>query len=401
MGRYELKDKLGAIIRGMGTEASLMTGVKKSFHIQVYILTDFWESVKDAHPVIFTFLRDGVPLFDRGVFMPWKLLLNMGRIRPSPEAIEMNMEVGEKMLERVKFKLLSAVGEDIYYATLNPSQAALMLYGVNPPTPKETVELLDKIFVKKEKLLEKKYVNILEKIRRYYKDIEHKKINEISGKDVDKLVADADIYLKRIKKLFAQIEKGKEKENFNETYNSCVRMVNDVLELKGKVSEEVLLNKFKKSFIDNKRLDTKCLETLKSVFKTKKEFRKMNSKEVEKVKRETRVFIRDLVDLIQRARGKELERAKIKVKYGDKFAEVLLLDKTAFITMDVDSKEKEIQKAKISKDGGLQGVEKSSVDELEKHLKDVKIPAKVFIKEKIFEDLRRLFGKDIEILVSY
>src|SRR3989344_3248585 len=98
--RFELKDKLRAIIIGQGREASRVTGVNKQFHVQTYILTDFWESVKDANPVIFTFLRDGVPLYDRGVFMPWKLLLKMGRIKPSSEAIDMQMDLGEKLLER-------------------------------------------------------------------------------------------------------------------------------------------------------------------------------------------------------------------------------------------------------------------------------------------------------------
>ena len=37
-----------------------------------------------------------------------------------------------------KKKLLMLAGEDLYYATLNPSQAALMLYGIAPPTPKES-----------------------------------------------------------------------------------------------------------------------------------------------------------------------------------------------------------------------------------------------------------------------
>src|SRR3989344_5833402 len=91
MTRGELKDKLRAIIIGLGYDASRITGINKAFHIQVHILTDFWESLKDASPVIFTFLRDGVPLYDRGVFMPWKLLLQMGRIKPSPEAIDMHM----------------------------------------------------------------------------------------------------------------------------------------------------------------------------------------------------------------------------------------------------------------------------------------------------------------------
>ena len=41
MNRIELRDKLGAIIRSMGFEASTISGVKKSFHMQIYILTDF------------------------------------------------------------------------------------------------------------------------------------------------------------------------------------------------------------------------------------------------------------------------------------------------------------------------------------------------------------------------
>ena len=111
MPRAELKDKLRAIIIGMGFDAARITGVKKQFHVQTYILTDFWDSVKDANPVIYTFLRDGVPLYDRGVFMPWKLLLQMGRIKPSPEAIDMSMDIGEKLIQRAKQKLLSILGK--------------------------------------------------------------------------------------------------------------------------------------------------------------------------------------------------------------------------------------------------------------------------------------------------
>ncbi len=80
MTRAELKDKLRAIIIGMGIEAGDMTGIKNKLNVQVYILTDFWESLREANPIIFTLLRDGVPFYDRGVFMPWKLLLKMGKI---------------------------------------------------------------------------------------------------------------------------------------------------------------------------------------------------------------------------------------------------------------------------------------------------------------------------------
>ncbi|MCA9478589.1 MAG: nucleotidyltransferase domain-containing protein, partial [Nanoarchaeota archaeon] len=48
MTRVELRDKLRAIIIGMGAEAGQMTGIQNKINIQVYILTDFWENIKDA-----------------------------------------------------------------------------------------------------------------------------------------------------------------------------------------------------------------------------------------------------------------------------------------------------------------------------------------------------------------
>jgi len=386
MSRIELKDKLGAIIRSKGAEATMMTGIKKSFHIQVYILTEFWEAIKDAHPVIFTLLRDGVPLYDRGVFMPWKLLLKTGRIKPSPEAIDMHMDIGEKLLERIQFKMLSVVGEDLYYAMLNPAQAALMLYGITPPTPKETIELMDEIFVKKEKLIEEKYVKILEEIRRYYKDIEHGKIKKIEGKEIDRLLKNADEYLTRIKKLFEQINKRKESEDVVEMYNTCTSIALDVLSaenIKGDLAN--LLIVFKKELVDKKVIPEKLFEILKDIIKAKETYKqkKPSKPELEKLKKDARMFMKFFIEYIQRTRGIELERARVKVKYGKQFGEVLLLDNVAFLTMDIDAKEKEVQKAEITSDGGLKNLQKSSPVEMEKHLSEIKvIPERDFIKER-------------------
>jgi len=162
MTRAELRDKLRAIIIQMGGEAGEMTGIRNKINIQVYILTDFWENIKDASPVIFTFLRDGVPFYDRGVFMPWKQLLQMGRIKPSPEAIDMYMGSGKQFIDRIEMKVKEIVMEDFFWGLLTPSQAALMMYGIPPTTPKETPEVMREILVKKEKLLEDEYVQTLE-----------------------------------------------------------------------------------------------------------------------------------------------------------------------------------------------------------------------------------------------
>jgi len=402
MSRAELKDKLRAIISDMGFTAGKMVGVEAQFHVQTYILTDFWDSIKDANPVIFTFLRDGVPLFDRGVFMPWKLLLQMGRIRPSPEVIDMNMDIGEKLIERVKQKLLSVVGEDLFYAALNPAQAALMLYGIPPPTPKETVKLMDEILVKKEKMLEKKYVNTLEKIRTMYKAVEHGKIKEVSGKEIDSLLDEIDQYLKRIKKLFVEIEKKSEEKSVEEVYDTCMMVTRDALRMETNEKIEDVEKKFKEKLVDEGKLPERMLNILKDVIKAKKDFKakKITKQEIEKINKEARAYIKILIEFIQRSRGMELERAKIRFKYEDKFGEVLLLEKVAFITPNLENRE-EVQKAEVTEDGGLKEVKKSSQEEMEKELTKNQIPSRVFIKEKIFEDLRNLFGKKVEILINY
>src|SRR3989338_4823864 len=239
MTRAELKDKLRAIIIGMGIEAGDMTGIKNKLNIQVYILTDFWDSLKEANPVIFTLLRDGVPFYDRGIFMPWKQLLKMGKIKPSQEAIDMFMASGEQMVKRVKTELKNIGMEDIYYAILTPSQAALMLHGVPPPAPKETGSLMREIFVRKEKLLEDKFVKILEDNIEVRKQIEHGEKKELTGKEVDELLDNADKYLKRINRLFTQIERMKEQEDMVHIYETVVTIIRDVLKLEGieKVSD--------------------------------------------------------------------------------------------------------------------------------------------------------------------
>ena len=113
MPRLELKERLRGIIYQYVAEASALAGVKNKLEPQIYLLTDFWESVKDAHPVIFTFIRDGIPIYDRGTFMPWKALLKMGKLKPSPEAIDMFMSLGDKTIKRAKTALLEIVIQDI------------------------------------------------------------------------------------------------------------------------------------------------------------------------------------------------------------------------------------------------------------------------------------------------
>ena len=407
MSRAELKDKLRAIIIGMGIEAGEITGIKNKLNIQVYILTDFWDSLREANPIIFTLLRDGIPLYDRGLFVPWKQLLKMGRIKPSSEAIDMFMSTGEQMLKNVEFKLKDIGIEDIYYAILTPSQAALMLYGVPPPDPKETPELMREIFVKKEKLLEEKFVDILEENIKLRKDIEHNIKKSVSGKEIDHLLENADKYLKRIKRLFSQIEKTKEEENFIKVCDTVTSIVRDCLKEEGVVSceERNIVQCFKEKLVDTGKIPEHLFRKLKLIEKNKEEYeeQKLSKVDVKKFLKEAGELTKFLLEYLQRKRFRELESSKIRIKHGSKLAELVFMEKNIYLVSDINEKDK-YYKAEISEEKTEEKKFSDFVEitpeEFEKFV-DAEKPGNAVLTIDLIEKLKRILGENIEFIINY
>ena len=78
-----------------------------------------------------------------------------------------------------------------------------------------------------------------------------------------------------------------------------------------------------------------------------------------------------------------------------------MLDKEAFIIHDIDAEEKTLSKAVIKPDGSLGNPKATTLKEMEEALAKVDIPSRVFIKQPIFDDLKDIFGKDVEVLITY
>ncbi len=299
MPRLELKERLRGIIYQYVQEASNLAGVKNKLSPQIYLLTDFWESVKDAHPVIFTFIRDGIPIYDRHTFMPWKSLLRMGKLKPSPEAIDMFMSMGDKTVKRVKSTLLEVVVNEIFWGVTTPSQAMLMLYGLPPPTPKHVAGEMKKIFVDKEKMLEKRYITILEKIINIYKDYEHEKIKELSGLEVDRLVKDTEDFLKRLKDLREQIEKRAQEKTIEEIYKDVFTLLKAML---GNKSQDILINEFENQFVKKAKFAPQHLRILKDIIHARAEFKKgkSDSHKIDQARKNASILINDIIEYNQR-----------------------------------------------------------------------------------------------------
>jgi len=259
------------------------------------------------------------------------------------------------------------------------------------------------LFVKKEALLENSDVDVLDKVIQVRKDLEHGSKKDITGKEIDELLAASEEYLKRIKKLFSQIETLKEKESILGIYDMTAAVTRDALRLVGveKVTDSELLHTFEEKMIATGRVPAKFIRTMHGIMRAKEDYdaNKLTKTEVERVSKEVGEFMRFIVEWMQRKRLHELDRAKIKIKRGEKFGEVLLLGNTAFITQDIDAKEKKLMKAKINSDGSLANLEDSNDEELEHALAKIAVPPRVFVREPLFESLKKIFGKDVEIAV--
>ncbi len=396
MSRFELKEKLRTIIWSYIGEAEDLAGVKNKLSPQIYILTEFWESVKDAHPVIFTFIRDGVPLYDRGAFMPWKLLLKMGKIKPSPEAIDMFMSLGEKMSENVRMRLNEILAQDIFWGVVTPSQAVLMLYGLAPPTPKEIMEgEFRKIFVEKEKLLEPKYADILEKIVKIYKKYEHDPKIVIPGKDIDEMLKESTDFTKRLKELMKQVEQKMAEKEVSAIYNSTFELLEKVV---GKCSETTACTKLSKEYIGKGLLPSKLLHLLEEIFEINKKYKKgnVNKQDIASMKKASYDITSTLIEYLQRKEIFENEKKKIYLSYkvqekGKDFfkkAELYVFKDAIFIIPDITQDIiKRIDKGRVLE---------ANREELKKHLE--KVGGEKKMDQALFSVLKKMIG-EFEIII--
>ncbi|MEK6926166.1 MAG: nucleotidyltransferase domain-containing protein [Nanoarchaeota archaeon] len=383
MPRVELRERLRGIIVGEHVQqACSFAGVKNSIlNIQVYLLTDFWESVKDAHPVIFTFIRDGVPLYDRGTFMPWKTLLKMGKLKPSPEAIDMFMSMGDNTVKRAKRALLDILLQDIYWSVITPSQALIMLYGLPPPNTKETYTQMKKIFVDKEKMLEKKYIDILEEITiKYYKGYEHEKIKEVSGAQIDKLLKGTEDYLKRLKELREQIEKQSLQKTIEQVHKDVFGLLEAVTEKKSQVQ---IIQEFEK-LIKRGKFTQQHLRILNEVVSAKAESKKgkLNFQKSDTARRNAMILINDLIEFSQRKDLAVFEKGKMRIKFGEKdYADLAAVNGQVFLV-----KEGVVHKV-------TNKLENSSQEEFSKAMDEQKSKKSVEINPEVFAVLKKEFGR--------
>jgi len=380
MPRVELLEKLRGIIFDYIREATALAAVKNVLNVQVYLLTDFWQSVKDAHPVMFTFIRDGIPLHDRGTFIPWKLLLLTGRIKPSPEAIDLYMKQGEQTEEMVKRRLLDAM-VDIYYGILTPTQAMMMLAGEAPPIPKTAVQEVRKILLEREKVMTEADLKILDKAINLFKQYEYGKLKEYPGKDIDIFLKECMDFNKRLKVIRKKIEKKMQEKSAEDIYGEVFKLLKTFF---GDKPQSALISEFESKMIKKGKISPRFSAILKRLVNTKGKIKsgKLDQKEVDSVKKDAIELIESLVEYAQRADLISTEKGTMHITYGGRKAELFLLGDNNFI---IEGKEiKKIHNGKLAS---------SNKEELEKALQESRGKLSTKISGEVFKVLEKELGK--------
>ncbi len=170
-----------------------------ALHVTTLRLTALWEYIRAGDPVIINILRDGIALLDVGFFEPIQALLKAGRIRPTKESVWAYFSKAPATIYNSKWHIMQAT-IDLYWAVIDASHAAIMKIGEIPPSPEHVADMLDRHLVNRG-MLEKKDVDVMRKFYDLSRKINHREIKEITGREYDAYLKEAQAYVKKVRKV--------------------------------------------------------------------------------------------------------------------------------------------------------------------------------------------------------
>jgi predicted nucleotidyltransferase/uncharacterized protein (UPF0332 family) len=399
MTRNEAREKL------LGIMSSTALGIFSKFNIQAYLLTQFWEYVREANPVIFTLLRDGIPFHDKGLFSPWRVLLREGKIKPTAEAIDNMLLSGSVFVKRINQTISKTITEDLYYAMLNPAQSALMLYGIPPMTPNETPILLEKVFVSK-KMIESKYVRWLEDILKLRKGLESgkMKLSEFNAEMLNEQSLRAEEFIKRMTSLFEQIRDSNFSEDIDKMEYVMSQGISKAFEASdSKIPKKAVYERFKEKFIDTGLLNRDEWETVKYIKNIRSQFesKKLTKQEISLAKDMLEDFIKDVDFYVKHPETKKTKRitAHVRFRHKEGVGDLWVIEKIVFIVQNIKHPEIRILKGRLVGKGKIDAVSNTSFDSFMKLKSVAEASGEQHIADDTIESLKRMF-EDVEIILK-
>ncbi len=190
------REELGKIIKS--------NPYKQDLHINTVKLSTWWGDLTKGDPTVINILRYGEALIDfGGFFNPLKILLQEGKIKPTPESIYSALNRVPINIRRSRIAEISAI-EGCYWAFVDSAQSILMALRVLPPSPEHIAILLKENLVDK-KLLKMKYVVWFRDLHDLHRKIMHGEIRNLDGKIIDEWQERSEEFFKITLKLIDEI----------------------------------------------------------------------------------------------------------------------------------------------------------------------------------------------------
>lgn len=177
---------------------------QKEIHANTVKLSTWWEDLSKGDPVVINVIRYGDPLIDfGGFFVPLKVLLQEGKIKPTPESIYTLLQRAPHHIARARRNMLEAV-DGLYWSVVDSAHAALIAAKIMPPSPEHIPEILENEFVSR-KALEPRFVDYYKQLYNLSKEIIHGKRGKVEGKLLDDLDKRANEFVTKMAQLIDQM----------------------------------------------------------------------------------------------------------------------------------------------------------------------------------------------------
>ena len=314
----EAKDKIRKKVTKLAKETD------DRITIQYFLfLTEFWDAIRKGEPLIIGVLRKGEAVYDVGVFMPAKRMLERGKITSSQEAVKKRLKmaaVGYKKAER-NFK--QSLPHKLEQAMANAGQAPIMFIGETPPNKEDVGEKLRDLFVENN-TLEEEYVEIAEKLHDF-NDIAEKHPEKVTAEMVEEHLEMTDDFIRRMHKLVGQLGSTKKVKDIVDDYKTFLKANVAALKSQG-VEPPEEKEDLPDAVIENvdveeghRELFNQWEDVMEKV--KNKELDDIDDKKLYELKEKTREFASEIGEDIKKAQAKE-EASKMTPKLDtDKIAE--------------------------------------------------------------------------------
>ncbi|MFB6166951.1 MAG: nucleotidyltransferase domain-containing protein [Candidatus Nanohaloarchaea archaeon] len=184
-------------------------------------LTEFWDSLRKGEPLAIEAVRNGEPVYDTGIFMPAKRLLERGKISATRESVKKRLKMAAGGYKKAEKNFRSSIPHKLEQVMANAGQAPIMLVGKQPPAKENVPETLEEMFVEKD-MLEEEYVDIAQELYDFG-DKGEKDPEDVSGEEVEEHLEKADDFVRRMHKLVSQLGARKKVKNIIDDYKRFLK----------------------------------------------------------------------------------------------------------------------------------------------------------------------------------